>query len=240
MIKEIKTLSIIIPVFNEEERLKKNLIQINRYIKNKKIEVIIVNDGSTDSTKEIIKQFIKINKKIKVINLKNNLGKGGALKKGILNAKNKFILTMDLDLSVPISQVFEWFQKKYVNDSFLIYFGSRNHKKSIIKYKLYRKIIGIILNIFTRFILNINIKDTQCGFKLYHNNTAKLLFSKITRQGYEHDIEIAIIARNKKILIKELPVKWKHQSGSKVNVLIDSIKFLFGVIMLKIRYFNNP
>ena len=80
MIKEIKTLSIIIPVFNEEERLKKNLIQINRYIKNKKIEVIIVNDGSTDSTKEIIKQFIKINKKIKVINLKNNLGKGGALK----------------------------------------------------------------------------------------------------------------------------------------------------------------
>ena len=116
MIKEIKTLSIIIPVFNEEERLKKSLIQINRYIKNKKIEVIIVNDGSTDSTKEIIKQFIKINKKIKVINLKNNLGKGAALKKGILNAKNKFILTMDLDLSVPISQVFEWFQKKYIND----------------------------------------------------------------------------------------------------------------------------
>ena len=84
--------------------------------------------------------------------------------------------------------------------------------------------------------LNIKIQDTQCGFKLYKSNIGKLLFSRITRNGYEHDIEISIIAQNKKILIKELPVTWVHKEGSKVNILIDSIKVFLSIVMLKIRY----
>ena len=234
-----KKLSIVVPIFNEEIRLKKNLIKIRNFIKNRNIEVILINDGSTDRSKKIIEEFIKKNKKIKIISLNNNLGKGGALKYGILKINNKFILTMDLDLSVNISQVYDWFKQKYVQTNCTVYFGSRNHEKSIIQYKLYRKLIGVTLNLITKFLLNIKIKDTQCGYKLYLNNSAKFLFSRITRTGYEHDIELAIIAQNKNINIKELPVKWKHKNGSKVNVITDSIKFLVGIIKLKIKYYKK-
>jgi dolichyl-phosphate beta-glucosyltransferase len=236
MIKVTNSLSIIIPLFNEEKRLNKSLIKINKFIKNKNIEIILINDGSFDKSEKIIKKFINNKKKFSVINLKKNIGKGGALKTGVMEAKSKWILTMDLDLSVPISQILTWYKKKYVTDKFLIYFGSRNHDESIIRSKIYRRIFGKILSFFINFILNIKIQDTQCGFKLYKSNIGKLLFSKITRNGYEHDIEITMIARNKKILIKELPVTWIHKEGSKVNILIDSIKVFLSIIMLKIRY----
>lgn len=234
-----KKLSIVVPIFNEEIRLKKNLIKIRNFIKNRRIEVILINDGSTDYSKKIIEEFIKKNKKIKIISLNRNFGKGGALKRGILKIKNKFVLTMDLDLSVSIYQVYDWFKKKYIQTNCEVYFGSRNHEKSIVQYKLYRKLIGIIMNFITKLLLNIKIKDTQCGYKLYLNNAAKVLFSSITRTGYEHDIELAIVAKDKNISIKELPVKWKHKSGSKVNVIIDSIKFLIGIIKLKIKYYKK-
>lgn len=236
MIKVTNSLSIVIPLFNEEKRLNKSLIKINKFIKNKNIEIILINDGSFDKSEKIIKKFINNKKKFSVINLKRNIGKGGALKTGVIKAKSKWILTMDLDLSVPISQILTWHKKKYVTDKFLIYFGSRNHDESIIRSKIYRRIFGKILSFFINFILNIKIQDTQCGFKLYKSNIGKLLFSKITRNGYEHDIEITMIARNKKILIKELPITWMHKEGSKVNILIDSIKVFLSIIILKIRY----
>ena len=236
MIEAIRSLSVVITVFNEEKRLNKNLIKINNFTKNKKVEVIFVNDGSSDSSVKIIKKIIKKNRKIKIINLRNNTGKGGALKRGVMMAKYKWILTMDLDLSVPISQVFLWFKKKYINNHSFVYFGSRNHRKSIIKFKIHRKIFGKFLNILTKLFFNINIKDTQCGYKLYKNNVGKLLFSKITRFGYEHDIEIAIIAKNNNISIRELPVKWIHKDESKVNILTDSIKLFFSLIIIKWRY----
>ena len=148
MIKITNSLSIIIALFNEEQRLNNSLIKINKFIKNKNIEVILVNDGSFDSSEKIIKQFIKKKKKFKLINLKTNIGKGGALKTGVMQAKSKWILTMDLDLSVPISQILTWYKKKYVTNKFLIYFGSRNHNESIIRSKLYRRIFGKILSFF--------------------------------------------------------------------------------------------
>lgn len=236
MNKIINSLSITIPIYNEEKRLNKSLIEINKFIKNKNIEVILINDGSTDSSEQIIKKFIKTNKKFKIINLKKNKGKGGALKAGVMQAKSKWILTIDLDQSVPVSQILTWLKKKYITNKFLIYFGSRNHKKSIIRSRIYRRIFGKILIFLINFILNIKIQDTQCGFKLYKSHVGKLLFSKITRNGYEHDIEISMIAKNINIPIKELPVKWVHKSGSKVNMLIDSIKVLFSIVILKIRY----
>jgi dolichyl-phosphate beta-glucosyltransferase len=236
MIKPINSLSIIIPIFNEEKRLTKSLIKIKKFIKNKKIEVIFVNDGSVDLSKKIIQDFVKKNKKINIINLKKNIGKGGALKKGIERAKKQWILTLDLDLSVPITQILLWSKNKYIDNNFLIYFGSRSDKKSKIKSKIYRNVIGKTLSILINFILRIKIADTQCGFKLYNKSVAKKIFSKITRLGYEHDIEIVLIAKNNNIAIKELPVSWTHKSGSKVNIIVDSIKVLFSIIILRIRY----
>lgn len=236
MISRINSLSVIIPIFNEEKRLINSLKKIKKFIRNKKIEIIFVNDGSTDLSQKTIQTFVKDNKKTKIINLKKNIGKGGALKEGIKVAKYQWILTLDLDLSVPITEILLWLKNKYINNKYSVYFGSRSNKKSKVRSKIYRNIFGKILSILINFILNIKIADTQCGFKLYKNNIAKNLFSKVTRPGYEHDIELTLLARDKNIAIKELPVTWTHKSGSKVNLFVDSIKVLWSIIILKIRY----
>jgi len=236
MLNIINSLSIVIPIFNEEQRLLKSLKKIKKFIKNKKIEVIFINDGSFDLSRKIVEEFIINNNKIRIINLKKNIGKGGALKKGIQKAKYQWILTLDIDLSVPITEILSWLKNKYINNENFIYFGSRSNKKSKVKSKIYRDIFGKILSMLINLLLNLKISDTQCGFKLYKSNIAKQLFSKITRTGYEHDIELALLAKKSNLTIKELPVTWTHKSGSKVNLLVDSIKVLWSIIILKIRY----
>ena len=140
MISRINSLSVIIPIFNEEKRLINSLKKIKKFIRNKKIEIIFVNDGSTDLSQKTIQTFVKDNKKTKIINLKKNIGKGGALKEGIKIAKYKWILTLDLDLSVPITEILLWFKNKYINNKYSVYFGSRSNKKSKVRSKIYRNI----------------------------------------------------------------------------------------------------
>ena len=107
------------------------------------------------------------------------------------------------------------------------------------KAKKDRKFIGFIFNIILRKILNsnlLNIKDTQCGFKLYEKNIAKKIFKRLTENGYIHDVEILILLQKSKILVKEIPVKWKHKHGSKINLIIDSTIMLKNLLTLKKKY----
>lgn len=240
----IKSISIILPLFNEAQRLDKTFDEITKFSKKKLIkskEFIFVDDGSTDQSAEMIKNFIKSEKetkdlKIKLIQLDKNLGKGAALKRGIKNAKKKWILTSDIDFSVPLIELEKWIKKRYINENYHVYFGSRTHKNSNVKSKFYRKIIGNFLRFLISFFLGIKIKDTQCGFKLYKSLIAKKIFSKIQFYGYEHDIEIVLLLKKLKFKIVELPVTWKHVKLSKVNLIIDPIKMLFKVFLIRVRY----
>ena len=240
----IKSLSIILPLYNEEKRLITSFKRIVNFLKNKKIqykEIIFVDDGSIDKSSDIILQFIKnFNKKkfikFKLIKYKNNLGKGAALKKGVAEAQGDWILTSDIDFSVSLFELLKWQREKYINNKNTVYFGSRAHKNSNVKSKLYRKIIGNFLRLLISFFLQIKIKDTQCGFKLYNKQIAKKIFGQMTSQRFEHDIEIVLILKNNRINIEELPVNWKHVAESKVNILFDSIKVLISVFLLKFKY----
>lgn len=137
----INSLSIIFPVFNEQSRINNSLNKINKFIKVSKLkylEIIFIDDGSTDRTFSIIKNFIsafKNNKKIRVLLIKNyrNFGKGYSLKKGILSARAEWILTTDIDLSVNINQYQKWFLNRISQKNYFIYFGSRNHPFSKVK-----------------------------------------------------------------------------------------------------------
>ena len=137
----IKSLSIIFPVFNEELRLKSSFNHIKSFIKKKKdfkIEIIFANDGSTDNSLNLINEFInslKQQKKIKfkIVNLKRNLGKGGALKLAVIKANYQWVLTTDMDMSVSLFQVTDWLKKKLIKNNQSVYFGSRTHKKSLVK-----------------------------------------------------------------------------------------------------------
>lgn len=240
----IKSLSIIIPFFNERKRINESLKKIKNFLhKNKtKIEIIFVNDGSEDSSLEILEKFLKrnnlIRSKFKIINLPDNLGKGGALKAGVVKCKNQWILTSDLDFSVDLEEIKIWIKKNYINNTCDIYFGSRELESSIVDSKFYRKFLGFFFRSFSRMFLGLNFRDTQCGFKLYKNNVAKKIFKKLRTEGFEHDLEIALIAKANNFNITELPVQWTHMPGSKLNILIDPFKMLLGIIKMSIKKFN--
>ncbi|MDC0961106.1 glycosyltransferase [Candidatus Pelagibacter sp.] len=231
------SISFIFPVYNEEKRLKSLFKNITQYEKkNNGNEFIFVNDGSNDKSLEYILDFIKNKKKkYKLVSYKKNMGKGYALKMGVKEAKKDWLLTLDADLSVKLTQINNWlkiYKLKYNN----VYFGSRNHPKSILEAKLYRKVIGIILNTLLKIVFKkkeYQIKDTQCGFKLYPKKIAKKIFKNIFTLNFAHDIEILIKLSKQKINVIELPVEWKHYSESKVNIITDSFKIVFSIFKIK-------
>ena len=238
----IKSLSIVIPFFNEAKRVNVSLKKIKKFIdssKFKKIEVNFVNDGSTDKSPQIINEFIKKenrkNIKYKIFELATNEGKGAAVKKGVLKSNCAWILTSDIDLSVDLNK-FYLGKKKLIVSKHKIYFGSRELKKSVVKSKFYRKFLGYFFRLFTLLFFGIDLKDSQCGFKLYEKSVAKYIFKNLKTKGFEHDIEIVTLAKNKNFKIIELPVHWRHVSGSKLNVFFDPIKMLFGIIKIRLKY----
>ena len=225
-------------MYNESNRLFRTFKDIEKFKKLnfiKDIEYIFVDDGSTDNSIKKINDFFK-NKKnfnFKVVKIKTNTGKGYALKKGVIKAKKDWILTLDVDISVSLLQIKKWINKKLINNKNVVYFGSRNLKNSDIEFKFHRKILGIIFSFLLNILFNINIKDTQCGFKLYKKKVAKLLFKKIKDNGYIHDVEVVLISNKYNYSIKELPVAWTHRNHSKLNLLTDTFKMFYNLIKIK-------
>lgn len=241
----IKSLSIIFPIYNEESRLNASIKHIESFLKKEKklnLELIFVDDGSTDQSFKIIKEFIKNYKlkkkrKIKLIQVKSNrnIGKGSALKLGVKRASCEWILTADIDISVTLFQIIIWIKKKYITSEKKVYFGSRRHEKSILQTKAYRRILGVIFSLFADLILNIKIFDTQCGYKLYKKSVAKFIFSKLNSFGFVHDLELVLLLNSKNIGITELPIKWKHKDNSRLNIIFDPIKMFIGIIAIRLR-----
>ena len=237
-------LSIIIPLYNEEKRLKKSLISLIKFIKikpKKKIEIIFISDGSTDSTNKIISLFIKENKKILksfLIKYAKNVGKGYAIKKGILKSKNDWILICDADMSVDPNQFNIWYRNKKIIDKNKAYFGSRRHEKSNVKSSIVRKTLGLIFILFIRILLNIRLKDSQCGFKIFHRSYALKIFKKISSFRFAFDVELTILLTKFKINIIELPLKWVHQDGSKLSLFYDIPKMIYDIFIIRLKNFK--
>ena len=150
------------------------------------------------------------------------------------STNNSWILTSDVDISVSLNQINKWLVKKNIKSNY-IYFGSRNLQNSIVSTKFHRKFIGYFFNKILKFLLKIDINDSQCGFKLYPRKYAKKLFSNLKDKKFAHDIEILLLAKKYRIKVIELPVKWVHKNNSKVNVLLDPIKMLLGILIMKFR-----
>ena len=232
-------LSIVFPVFNEEKRLKKTLSSLKKFLKeNKKknVEIIFVSDGSYDLTNTIIDKFIFSNSrefKIRLIKYRNNIGKGYAIKTGVLNSKNKWILICDIDFSVHPNQFLKWKKKGKINQNYTAYFGSREHKSSIIKVSKLRVILGFFFKKIIKLLFDINISDTQCGFKVFNKSYSKKIFSELKSYRFAFDIELTLLLKKNNVKIQELPLYWSHKSGSKMSLVKDIPIMLYDLIAIK-------
>lgn len=225
-------ISIVIPAYNEEERLPNTLETIIDYFEkfHKEYEIIVVDDGSSDHTVGIAQQY---NPRAKLYKLPKNLGKGAAVRAGVEQAKGDFILFTDADLSTPITEFPKLYSALEENSDIAI--GSRAIDSSLIKLHqpLYRELMGKTFNKIVQFLVLKGIKDTQCGFKLFKNSVAKEIFSQAKIDGFGFDVEILYLARKKNYKIAEIPVEWHNDKKSKINPIKDSLKMFIEI--LKIR-----
>jgi len=229
-----KKISVIIPAYNEENRIYNSLKKIRDYLsrKNYSFEIIVVDDGSRDNTAQVAGRIR--DKRLRIIKYRKNQGKGYAVRTGMLAAKNNLALFCDADLSTPIEELGKFM--KSIKDYDIIV-GSRvvEGHKIVRKQPRFRVLLGGIFSKITRIVLPVNVQDTQCGFKLFKN--CKPIFKKQTLDGWAFDVEILFIARQKGTKILEIPVIWNDASGSKLNPFRDSLKMLLEIARIKINSF---
>lgn len=220
-------LSIIVPAYKEEKRIHIILEAIAKYEKTKnfKIETIVVADASPDNTVEATKLYVDKLRSLTIIDNKINKGKGGAVQEGVLAAKGKYILFADADNSTPIEQVDKLLE--YV-DKYEVVIGSRYcaDGKLAVPQSLVRIIGSRGLNTIIQLLAVSGIKDTQCGFKLFENKSAKEIFKRQTINGFSFDIEILAIAKKLGYKIKETGIVWYDNPHSTVNPIKDGLRMV--------------
>ncbi len=234
-------LSIIIPAYNEEKRIRVSLSKIYDFLKTKEYdyEIIVVDDGSTDKT-VIEAQQSRLFKEDKSGIIKNwiNMGKGFSVKRGILASRGDYILFSDADSSTPITELDKLFS--HMNYAYDIVIGSRSVKDSDVRIHQpwHRERMGKTFNLFVKLLLMKDFNDTQCGFKLFKGNVARKIAPLLKIDGFSFDVEMLYLAKLKGYKIKEVGVVWEDHPQSKVKPISNSIDMFFGLLKIK-RLHNN-
>ncbi|GEM_PF-169033 len=234
-------LSVIIPSFNEEDRLGPTLEKITAFLSKKKYpsEIIVVDDGSRDGTARLAEE--KLNSfPHRVLSQAKNRGKGEAVKRGMLDARGKFLLFTDADLSTPIEEVERLI--RCLEDGYDIAIGSRGLRESRVEVRqnFVRESMGKIFNRIARLFTFKKIKDSQCGFKCFGKKAAKELFSLQKTKGFSFDAEIIYLAQKKDYKIAEIPVLWRNSPNSRVHMLKDSLRMLGDLLVIRWLHFPSP
>lgn len=230
--------SVIIPAYNEANRIDRALIPAIDYLKHHDYssEIIVVSDGSIDNTREIAEKHKIDFENLKIIEYSPNKGKGFAVKTGMINAGGKFRLFMDADYAVPIDYIESFLSE--MNKGYDIVIGSRENKDAeIIKHQsFFRERLAKGFNLLQRLILRLPIKDTQCGFKLFTSDAAQKLFNSISLDCAYFDAELLYIAHKNNLKIKELGVKWTHDKETRLPITFTrTIDLLIKLIKIKIK-----
>lgn len=230
------TLSVIIPIYNEEKKIQKTLNMVSTFLHSQKInfEIIAVTNNCTDNTVPLI-NLIKIESipelivvEIPKIGLVGNM-KGYAIGVGMRQARGDYHIFIDADNATHFEQVISFMD--YIREGYDVVVGSRYVKGSnvIKKQPLYRVVLSRLGNIIIRVLLISKVYDTQCGFKMFSNKASDVIFSKITLNGWGADLEMLAIARIFNFKIKEAPITWEAQDDSTVrpHAFLSTLKELF-------------
>ena len=230
-------ISIIIPIYNENDILEKNILNIFNYFQNKSdFEIIVIDDGSTDNSIKTLNS-LKLNNLI-ILRNNQNMGKGYSIIKGVLESKGDLILQTDADLSAPIME-FEKLFIKYKNGfDFVIGSRSKANSKVNTKQNFFRIILGKLFNILTYLILNLNYNDTQCGFKIYNSIKLKNVIKSCKVKKFCIDVEILYLAKLKKYKVMEEGIIWNDKKNSKVNLIKDPLNMFIDLVKIKFNKYK--
>lgn len=226
-------ISVVIPAYNEESRIGASLEVIRDFFTGKLDywEVIVVDDGSDDKTEEKVMRFVRETYGIRIIKLGKNIGKGKAVKEGVLAAKGKTILITDADLAAPFEEMNKL--KARLDEGFDGVVGVRTGPGSNVQRTFLRGISGKIFNYIVRSLILPDFTDTQCGFKMFKAEAAHDIFKLQVMDGFSFDIEILYLAVKKNYRIEEVPVNWSAKAGSKVKLFSDAFRMIRDIFRIK-------
>jgi dolichyl-phosphate beta-glucosyltransferase len=231
--------SLVIPAFNEADRIGKTLGVTLDYLNNQAAgsELIVVNDGSTDATSAIVREVFAAAGSIgtRLIENSPNRGKGAAVRTGLLAATKPIGLFSDADLSTPIDETPKLLGP-IIAGEVDIAFGSRGLDRRLIgeRQPWRREQAGRVFNLLVRLATGLPFWDTQCGFKAFRLEACRQpILEQARTDGFGFDVELLYLAQRAGLRIREIPVRWNHYEGSKVRIVHDSLRMLQEVIALR-------
>jgi glycosyltransferase involved in cell wall biosynthesis len=236
----LDSISIVIPAYNEENRLPATLDRVSQYVTQKGFlfaEILVVDDGSTDGTAAAVERARAAHPAIVLLQNPGNRGKGYSVRHGMLKAQGDWVLFSDADLSAPIEELDKLVAATRKTGA-RVAIGSRalNRKLIEVHQSAFREFAGRFFNLVMRIATGLPFWDTQCGFKLYEMRAAREIFRRQQLEGFSFDVETLFIARKLGFRTVEVPVRWSHSEGTKVSMTRDSIRMFSD--LLRVRWFE--
>lgn len=228
-------LSLIIPAFNEEQRIASTLDAVARYLSGQPYswEVLVVDDGSSDGTAALAARMAEEEERLRVETVPHG-GKGWAVRHGMLAATGEYRFMCDADLAMPIEQLGSFLDR--MAEGYDIVIGSRQ-KAGARRFDepMRRHVMGRVFNWSVRLLAVGGFDDTQCGFKCFRGEVAEELFRLQRTRGFGFDVEILYMAASRGLRVLEMPIDWHYHSASKVRPYADSFLMLRDTVLLRLR-----
>lgn len=227
----------VVPAYNEEERLPRTLARLDEYYRTQPYtwDVTVISDGSVDGTERVVEDFAKEHAGFRLVASRPNRGKGYVVRTGMLEAKGDLILFCDADLATPQEETEKLLA--HIEAGADIAIGSRPLAESTLErhQPLYRELLGRAFNKVVQMIAVRGIDDTQCGFKMFTRKSAQDVFKRCKLDGFSFDFEAIMIARDLGYRVDEVPIRWSHVEGSKVVLLRDGPRMLRDLALLRMK-----